>query len=93
MGTEFNRIAGPRATPGFFFSNGILIARINNDIAIADFELSVRDTVSIVEDAYWELYFAYRNLDAQVSARDSALETWRVVKAKFDEGARGGSLG
>ncbi|MEE2739193.1 MAG: TolC family protein [Planctomycetota bacterium] len=93
MGTEFNRIAGPRATPGFFFSSGILIARINNDIAIADFELSVRDTVSIVEDAYWELYFAYRNLDAQVSARDSALETWRVVKAKFDEGARGGSLG
>ena len=32
----------------------------------------------------------YRNLDALVVGRDSALSTWRKVKALYDAGARGG---
>ncbi len=35
-GLEFNRIAGPGAIPGF--NQGVLIARINTDIALATFE-------------------------------------------------------
>ncbi|MBX7167401.1 MAG: TolC family protein [Pirellulales bacterium] len=91
-GVEFNRIAGPNAQPGFFFSNGVMIARINMDVSLADFELSIRNLVSDVEISYWDLYFAYRQLDAVLAGRDSALETWRKVAALRDEGAKGGEL-
>ena len=89
-GVTFNRIAGPGATPGFFTGNGVLIARINTDIALADFEAGVRNLVSDVETAYWELYFAYRTLDAVVAGRDSALQTWRRVYALAQTGSIGG---
>ncbi len=68
-GAEFNRIAGPGAIPGF--NQGVLIARVNADIALATFEAGVRNMVSDVETAYWELYFAYRNLDTAVQGRDT----------------------
>ncbi|MDZ7617046.1 MAG: TolC family protein, partial [Patescibacteria group bacterium] len=87
-GAQFNRIAGPGAVSGNY--NGVMIARINTDIALADFEAGVRDTVGDVENAYWELYFAYRNLDAVVAGRDSALTTWRRIHALYKIGARGG---
>ncbi|HVU87984.1 MAG TPA: TolC family protein [Pirellulales bacterium] len=96
-GTQFNRIAGPSGIPGVggFTNipgvyNGVAIARTNVDIAIADFEGRIRDVVNDTELAYWELYFSYRNLDALVVGRDSALSTWRKVKALYDAGARGG---
>ena len=81
-GIEFNRIAGPGATPGVY--NGVLIARTNNEISQIDFEISVRDYVSNVENAYWDLYFAYRDLDARIRAMNRALEAWNRVKAKAD---------
>lgn len=87
-GTNFNRLAGPNAQPGYI--NGVLIARINSDISLADFELGVRNFASDVENAYWDLYFAYRDLDAKVSARDAALETWRRIHALYERGRRGG---
>ena len=90
-GAEFNRIAGPNATPGFFFSNGVLIARINSDISIADFQAALRNLVSDLENAYWDLYFAYRDFAAQSAARDSALRTWRTVHAKYVVGGVGGA--
>ncbi len=84
-GIDFNRIAGPGAQPGFtngfFFSNGVLIARTNHDIALADFEAGVRNLVSDVENAYWDLYFAYRDLDAKIRARDAALQTLSRLEA------------
>ena len=87
-GAEFNRIAGPNSVPGLY--QGVLIARVNTDIELADFELAVRDLVSNVENAYWDLYFAYRDLDAKIAARDSSLETWRRIHALFKAGRRGG---
>lgn len=89
-GLDVNRIAGPNATPGFFFGNGVVIARLNTDISVHNFEANVIQFVSDVEDAYWELAFAYRDLDAKRAARDAALETWRRVKALYDVGRRGG---
>jgi outer membrane protein TolC len=77
-GIEFNRIAGPQARPGSY--NGVLIARINKDLTLADFEAAVRDLLCSVEQAYWELYFAYHDLDAKIAGRDAALETWRRVE-------------
>ena len=59
----------------------IVVARIRTDIALADFEESVRDMVSSVEQAYWELHFCYRALDAEMQGRDSALVTWKKIDA------------
>ncbi|NUQ65728.1 MAG: TolC family protein [Pirellulales bacterium] len=87
-GLEFNRIAGPGAQPGVF--NGVLIARIRTDVSLADFQAGLRDLVSNVENAYWDLYFAYRNLDTRIKARDTALDTWRRVNALYRAGRRGG---
>ncbi len=84
-GIAFNRIAGPNARPGMY--NGILIGRINTDVTLADFETGVRDLLFNVEQAYWELYRSYRELDARVTARDAALETWQLVERRFQSGA------
>jgi outer membrane protein TolC len=86
-GVNYNRIAGLNGVPGQ--SNGVLVARVNTDISLADFEMGVRDLVSNVENAYWDLYFAYRDLDAKISARNSALESWRRVNALFIAGRLG----
>ena len=83
-GVEFNRIAGPNATPGNY--NGVLIARINSDISIADFEIAVRNLIRDIEQTYWELYFAYRNFDANSIGRELALESWELEKRRVDAG-------
>ena len=68
----------------------MLVARINTDVALTDFEIAVRDLVSNVENAYWDLYYGYRDLDAKVKARDAALDTWRKIYALYETGRRGG---
>lgn len=78
-GVEYNRLAGPSEIPGV--ANGVLIARVNTDLSLADFELGIRDFVSDIENAYWDLYYAYRDLDSKLSARDAALKTWRRVRS------------
>ncbi len=87
-GVQFNRIAGPGATVGAY--NGVVLARINTDIALASFEDSVRNLVSDVEVAYWELYYQYRSLDAVIAGRDSALSTWRKIYTLYRIGGKGG---
>jgi outer membrane protein TolC len=88
-GLEFNRIAGPGSIPGF--NQGVLIARVNSDIALATFEGGVRNLVSDVETMYWELYYAYRNLDTAVEGRDNALRTWQQADALFRAGGEEGA--
>lgn len=92
-GAEFNRIAGPIAlnVPGVSGVNqGVMIARINTDMSLIDFEAQVRNMIKDIEDTYWDLYLAYRNYDSLVKARNTALETWRVVSAKARTGVPGG---
>ena len=89
-GPEFVRVAGP-LSPQFAaiagVGNGVLIARINQDISITTFEANIRDLVKDVEDTYWDLYLAYRTFDTAVTARNAALRTWR--NAKFTQAAGG----
>ncbi len=84
-GLAVNRIAGPNALPGSY--NGIVVARLRTDIALADFEKAVRDFIVEVQREYWFLHFAYRNLDARIAARDSAQETWRTANTELEFGA------
>jgi outer membrane protein TolC len=85
-GVEFNRIAGPNATPGNY--GGVLIARINSDISLADFEAAVRDLIRDVERTYWQLYFAYRDFNALKEGRRLALESWELEKRRVEAGIR-----
>ena len=65
---------------------GVVIARINHDISIADFELAVRDAVRDIKSSYWDLYLAYRNFDTAVEAYRSAQETWCEANVRLDVG-------
>jgi outer membrane protein TolC len=105
-GTLYNRIAGPynpqfnpnlgignfgNLQAGFSNTfNGVVLARINMDISLTQFQSQVRDLVQETENAYWELYFAYRNLETQKTGRDSALQTWKKINALAQVGAVGG---
>lgn len=73
-GVEFNRIAGPSRIPGVY--NGVLVARINNDITLAQFETGVRDLLVEVEQSYWRLFQAYRELDNRQRAREATGKIW-----------------
>lgn len=84
-GAEFTRIAGPigQSFGGISgVSQGVLIARINNDITIADFEASVRNLVQDVENTYWDLYYAYQAFDVASEARDSTNSLREIIKAR-----------
>ena len=69
-GTQYNRIP-------------VMLARINTDVSLAQFESSVRNLVMDIENTYWDLYTAYRNLEASKIARDSAQATWKIAFEKF----------
>ena len=84
-GIQYNRIAGPNGGIGNY--NGIVIARIRTDIALADFEISIRTLMRDVENAYWQLYFAYRNLDARTAAYEAALASWQTIQDRLELGA------
>lgn len=88
-GLQFNRIAGPGATPGVY--NGVLLARVNTDIEQTDFETAVRDYVNDVTNAYWDLYYAYRDLSARSQAMKRALESWNRIKARADSDLESGA--
>jgi outer membrane protein TolC len=88
-GVEFNRIAGPNSAAGG--ANGVLLARLNTDVGLADFEAAVTNLARDVEQAYWDLYFAYRDLDAKIAGRDSALVTWQNIAERLRIGLRGGT--
>lgn len=88
-GVEFTRVAGP-INPAFGaitgVSQGVVIARINQDITLADFELAVRDGIRDIASAYWDLYLAYRIYDTAVVAHQSAFQTWRESQTRFEVG-------
>ena len=85
-GVAFNRIAGPNNPVGV--NNGVLIARTNTDISLADFELGMRNLISDIENAYWDLYFAYRDLAAKIKARNGAYKLWKNQEAQVASGEK-----
>jgi outer membrane protein TolC len=89
-GKQFNRIAGPNARPGFNFSNGIVIARMNNQISQADFEISLRSYVRDLYSAYWNLVRQYAVYDSVLQSQKLSYETWQTVLAKGKADMEGG---
>ncbi len=87
-GTTYNRIAGPNSRIGQY--NGVLIARVTEDVALADFESSIIGLVSDVEQAYWDLSTAYRVLEATLKGRESALQTFQYEEVRLRVGQGNG---
>jgi outer membrane protein TolC len=87
-GVTFNRIAGPYGTPGF--NNGILVAKVNTDINSQDFDAALRNYLSDVYNAYWDLYYSYRDLDSKQQALQKSRETWQAYQAEAEADRRGG---
>jgi outer membrane protein TolC len=85
-GVEFNRIAGPQSSPGNY--RGILVARINSDVKLVEFEAAVRNLLYEVERSYWELEYSYRDLDTKLAGRKHALESWQLEKQRVDANKR-----
>jgi outer membrane protein TolC len=95
--SEPNRVVSPLASGSAQDPKAIrgenvrfVLARTNDDVALGDFEASVRNLVCDVERAYWDLYYQYRNLAAVQAGRDSALQTWRTIYALYVAGSKGG---
>lgn len=88
-GVSYTRIAGP-ANPNFGaitgVSQGVVIARINQDISLADFEVAVRNALLSIENAYWDLYLAYRLYDTAVVAHQSTYQTWKESQDRLEVG-------
>lgn len=68
----------------------LMLARMNTDIAIADFEINVRNFVLEIEQAYWNLYFHYHNLDAARTGAANALQTWKQTQIRGESQIAGG---
>ncbi|HMO14468.1 MAG TPA: TolC family protein [Pirellulaceae bacterium] len=64
----------------------VVISRIQTDQEIANLEAIIQNKVTNIEIRYWDLQVAYRNLETAKSARDSALDTWRIVDQTLKAG-------
>jgi outer membrane protein TolC len=95
-GVDFTRIAGPVSTniQGVTgVQQGVIISRINNDIAVADFEQSIHDFMRDVETLYWQLSLAYRSLDVEERLLAQTAQAWTIVENRTKaEGPGGGSV-
>ncbi len=87
-GLTFNRIAGPGAEPGVY--TGVLLAKVDNDISSSKFREQTRDYVSNVINAYWDLYFAYRDFDAKRASFDRSRRTWQSYEAQKTSNRKAG---
>jgi hypothetical protein len=74
-GTQFTSIAGPigqineRVTG---VNQGIVIARINRNISLDDFEIDVRKQLYDIVNVYWDLYLAYHEYEEYLASRARA---------------------
>ncbi len=86
-GTEFTRIAGP-ITNSFGgitgVSQGVVIARINNDLVLCDYENALRNLTKDIEDAYWNLHLAYQLFDTAAQVHEDTLGIWRYWNTRFE---------
>ncbi len=64
----------------------VVLASLNEDVAIADFEIQVRNLVRDIEVNYWNLYVAYRNVSTAVIGRNSAIATAKFAQLNLENG-------
>tara|TARA_R110002049_G_scaffold2750_2_gene21467 strand:- start:254050 stop:256464 length:2415 start_codon:yes stop_codon:yes gene_type:complete len=64
----------------------VVLASLNEDISIADFEIQVRNLVRDVEVKYWDLYISYRAVATSIIGRNSAIATAQFARLNLENG-------
>lgn len=64
----------------------VVLASLNEDIAITEFETQVRNLVRDVEVAYWDLYLSYRAVATTMVGRNSSQATAQFAKLNLERG-------
>ena len=64
----------------------VVLASLNEDVSIADFEIQVRNLVRDVEVKYWDLYIAYRGVATSIIGRNSAIATAQFARLNLENG-------
>ena len=86
---EFAQIAGPSQLLNNFspqLNQGVIVARINDEIAQLEFERSLRQLARDVATVYWDLYFATKQYEDEKDAADSLERSWNAAQAQIEEG-------
>ena len=95
-GVDYTRIAGPNqgnANNIIGLTQGIIIARINEDISLIDFELALTSLVRDVETQYWQLAIAQQNLNIEEEVQSKAQAALHVAESRrIAGGLRSGAL-
>lgn len=84
-GREFNSIAGPYSGPGNY--RGVWLTKLDAETARLELEQAVRDLARAVAVTYWELHFAYQNLEAKQVSLEHALQSWQRERDRLAEQA------
>ncbi len=89
-GRDFTEAAGPvnslNPNPG----RGVAIARLDQNITMADFESRIQLLLKQTLDLYWDLWLAHETYRTQAAALASAEELCRRVQGRGDVGLDGG---
>lgn len=67
----------------------VMLARANEELALHEFEVNVRNLVQNVEHAYWDLYCDYRAFDSASRARNTAQRVYKNANDTLEEGVTG----
>lgn len=65
----------------------VVLAGLNEDDSIAEFEILVRNLVRDVEVAYWNLYIAYRTVSSGIIGRNTSIATAKFAQLNLENGA------
>ena len=91
-GTDYTRVAGPIGKNPAGVGQGVVISRINSDIAMADFEAAVHQLILVYGwTATGTCRSAYQTFHAQLIYEKSALKTLAEHPAKTGQGLTGGT--
>lgn len=89
-GSDFTSVAGPinslNPNPG----RGVAIARLDQNITVADFESRMQLVIKQTIELYWDLWLAHETYRTQSAALASAAELCRRVQGRGDVGLDGG---
>ncbi len=64
----------------------VVLASLNEDVSIAEYEIQIRNLVRDVEVAYWDLYVAYRGVATAIIGRNSAIATAQFARLALENG-------
>ncbi|HEX3726398.1 MAG TPA: M56 family metallopeptidase [Pirellulales bacterium] len=69
---------------------GLSHPRVNVDMSLVEFEMGMLNLLTDTENAYWELLFAWRNLETSNAALNSARQIWKKTYRLYITGTKGG---